>query len=59
MIMIFNAFKNYFNVSNSGIVQPQTVQKKLYAPLTSPNLGEKYHFSEHFVTNLFHNFSHV
>ena len=58
MILFFNAFKNYFNVSNSWIVQPQTVQKKLYAPLTSPNLAKKkkkkkkkkknYHFCGHF-----------
>ena len=41
MILFFNAFKYYLKVSNSWIVQPQTVQKKVYAPLTSPNLAGK------------------
>ena len=41
MIFSFNAFKNYFKVSNAWMVQPQTVKKKLHAPLTSPNLAEK------------------
>ena len=41
MILFFNAFKYYLKVSNSWIVQPQTVQKKLYAPLTSPNIEGK------------------
>ena len=65
MILSFSALKNYFKVSNEWIVQPQTVQKKLHVPLTSPNLAKKrekendYHSCEHFVTYLFHNFSHV
>ena len=37
MILYFNAFKICFNVSNAWIVQPQTVEKKLHAPLISPN----------------------
>ena len=41
MILSFSALKNYFKVSNEWIVQPQTVQKKLHAPLTSPNLAKK------------------
>ena len=41
MILSFSALKNYFKVSNAWIVQPQTVQKKLHAPLTSPNLARK------------------
>ena len=44
MILFFNAFKYYLKVSNSWIVQPQTVQKKVYAPLTSPNLAGKISF---------------
>ena len=38
MILSFSAVKNYLN---AWIVQPQTVQKKLHAPLTSPNLAKK------------------
>ena len=62
--MYFNAFKNYFNVSNAWIVQPQTVEKKLHATLISPNLKKEknennYHSCEHFVTHLFHYFSQV
>ena len=38
---VFQCLKNYFKVSNEWIVQPQTVQKKLHAPLTSPNLAKK------------------
>ena len=41
MILYFNAFKNYFKVSNAWIVQPQTVEKKLHAPLITPNLATK------------------
>ena len=41
MSLSFNAFKNYFKVSNAWMVQPQTVEKKIHAPLTSPNLAEK------------------
>ena len=62
---VFQCLKNYFKVSNEWIVQPETVQKKLHAPLTSPNLAKKrlkendYLSCEHFVTYLFQNFSHV
>ena len=41
MILSFSALKNYLKVSNAWIVQPRTVQKKLRAPLTSPNLAKK------------------
>ena len=43
IILYFNAFKNNLKVSNAWIVQPQTVEKKLHAPLISPNLGKKKH----------------
>ena len=64
MILYFSAFKNFFKVSNAWIVQPQTVERKWHAPLISQNLAIKksknnYHYCEHFVTHLFHNFSQV
>ena len=57
MNLCFNAFKNYFKVSNAWTVQPQAAQKKLHAPLTYPNFAKEndYYFCEHFVTLLFHN----
>ena len=65
MILFFNAFKNYFKVSNAWIVQPQAVEKKLHAPVIYLNFAKKnteengYHSCEHFVTYLFYNFSQV
>ena len=50
MILSFNAFKNYFKVLNAWIVQPQTVKKKLHAPLTSPNLAKKNNY--HILVNI-------
>ena len=59
IILYFSSLKYYFKVSNTWIVQPQTVEKKLHAPV---NLGKKkeqendYHSCDHFVTHLFYNF---
>ena len=57
-------FKNYFKVSNAWIVQPQTVEKKLHAPVIYLNFAKNteengYRSCEHFVTYLFYNFSQV
>ena len=38
IILYFSSLKYYFKVSNTWIVQPQTVEKKLHAPV---NLGGK------------------
>ena len=48
MILSFNAFKTIS--SYAWIAQPQTVKKKLHAPLTSPNLAEKHDY--HILVNI-------